>query len=249
MMNSVLRGPQRHVKPGLTSARCCASMKVYRATYFAQGPALVATLSAAQDTVEKYLSAPCDDKPAVFAELLGESALSVGEPTLGGCCLRHPAGPSARQRLHHVPIALSCLCQTEAAFACNRGRGKGDSPIFADTKIGTVPKAGHPWRLHDDAARPGDRIGPVFDGRAGGGLRGRLRRLSPGNPRRRFGSLSLSAERCLSGHELAGADPSPGVGPGPRGGGGAGRGGTGRLVAALADGARSAGLPGRAEQF
>ena len=58
-MNSVLRGPQRHVKPGLTSARCCASMKVYRATYFAHGPrALVATLSAAQDTVEKYLSGP-----------------------------------------------------------------------------------------------------------------------------------------------------------------------------------------------
>ncbi len=32
----------------------------------------MATVSASLDTVEKYLSAPCDDKPAVFAELLGD---------------------------------------------------------------------------------------------------------------------------------------------------------------------------------
>ena len=37
-----------------------------------QGQLLVATISDASDTAEKFLSVPADDKPAVFAKLLGE---------------------------------------------------------------------------------------------------------------------------------------------------------------------------------
>jgi hypothetical protein len=39
----------------------------------------VATISDASATVEKYLSAPADDKPAVFAELLGELRALLAE--------------------------------------------------------------------------------------------------------------------------------------------------------------------------
>ncbi len=64
------------VNAGLTIGPFCASIEVYETvnliTFPTQGQVFVATISDASATVEKYLSAPADDKPALFAQLLGK---------------------------------------------------------------------------------------------------------------------------------------------------------------------------------
>ena len=132
---SVLRGERASVKPGLTFAHFCDSMRVCRSSYFQIAPGTHGNRFRRTGHRRKIPIGAVRQQAGGVRRIAARTAVAAGPRALGRSRRRHSADAPTGQRFHHVPIALSRLRQAEAALG-----------------TAAAGKARHPRRVHYHAS-------------------------------------------------------------------------------------------------